>query len=118
MTSSRVSQPVPTTTSSSRSRSRRCWLASRSSQLAAQHVEVSAVAQDSRVHVSVRDDGPGVPVHDAESVFAPGHTTGTGSGLGLALARRIARSTGGDVTLVEDDDHVSGATFVVSLPLG
>jgi signal transduction histidine kinase len=83
-----------------------------------QHVEVSAVAQDSRVHVSVRDDGPGVPVHDAESVFAPGHTAGTGSGLGLALARRIARSTGGDVTLVEDDDHVSGATFVVSLPLG
>lgn len=81
-------------------------------------VEVSAVVDDSRLHVSVCDGGPGVPVHDAEFVFAPGHTTGTGSGLGLALARRIARSTGGDVTLVKEDDQVSGATFVVSLPLG
>ena len=38
-----------------------------------------------------------------------------GIGLGLPLARRIARQLGGDVTL--DTNYTEGARFIISLPL-
>ncbi len=57
------------------------------------------VTRDGRtVVIAVLDDGPGVPEADLETVFQPGHTTRPdGSGLGLALARRMARSAGADL---------------------
>jgi signal transduction histidine kinase len=57
------------------------------------------------VRLIVEDDGPGVPddvdVDDVD-IFLPGTTSqgGSGAGLGLALARRMARSVGGDVDVV------------------
>jgi signal transduction histidine kinase len=55
-----------------------------------------------RVRVAVRDDGPGLEPALAERVFDPGtrgpNDSGNGAGLGLPLARRLARSCGGDVT--------------------
>lgn len=64
----------------------------------------------------VADDGPGVPEHERQRIFErfvrldpskPGH------GLGLAIARRIARQHGGDVAC---DEHASGARFTLRLP--
>ena len=57
------------------------------------------VTRDGRtVVIAVLDDGPGVEEADLEKVFQPGHTTQQdGSGLGLALARRMARTAGGDL---------------------
>lgn len=80
-------------------------------------VQVSARPDDAHVRIRVADDGPGIPIADAERVFEAGHTTGSGSGLGLALSRRIARTVGGDVALDPPRAGRSGATFVVSLPL-
>jgi len=59
-----------------------------------------------RVMVVIEDDGPGVPMDKQEMVFAPFYRlensrnpdTG-GAGLGLSVARTIARAHGGDVTL-------------------
>ena len=74
------------------------------------------------VRIIVEDDGPGIPPEDLEHVFAPGwqgaegRSGGTqvvGAGLGLALARRLARSAGGEVR-AELDEH--GARLVVELP--
>ena len=48
--------------------------------------------------VTVTDDGPGVDASLRDSLFEPGATTTGSAGLGLALARRIARNAGGDVT--------------------
>lgn len=50
------------------------------------------------VVIAVVDDGPGVELADLETVFEPGHTTRVdGSGLGLPLARRMARAVGADL---------------------
>ncbi|MEA2405667.1 MAG: hypothetical protein QOE08_2314 [Thermoleophilaceae bacterium] len=67
---------------------------------------------------SVVDDGPGVQADEAERVFEPGvrgSASGQtrGAGLGLALARRLARSAGGDVVARPGP---SGGRFEVRLP--
>jgi signal transduction histidine kinase len=75
----------------------------------------------SAVEFIVADDGPGVPPEQREAIFAPGFRGAPPTrtpdaqariGLGLALARRLARAAGGDVVC----DGGSAAAFVVSLP--
>jgi signal transduction histidine kinase len=69
-----------------------------------------------RVRVAVRDDGPGLDPGLAERAFDPGmrgdSDAGNGAGLGLPLARRMARSCGGDVTCRPGP----GGCFVLELP--
>jgi signal transduction histidine kinase len=72
------------------------------------------------VRISIIDDGPGVPDAMTEALFEPGRRGDPedghdGAGLGLALARRLARAAGGDVILAEPGP---GATFDVLLPPG
>jgi len=65
------------------------------------HVAVSSTGSSAGyVRLVVEDDGAGVP--DDAGIFLPGSTShgGSGAGLGLALARRMARSVGGDVDVV------------------
>ncbi|WP_457208124.1 sensor histidine kinase, partial [Nocardioides sp. P5_C9_2] len=52
------------------------------------------------VRLLVEDDGPGIE-DPTDDVFLPGTSSsgGSGAGLGLAIARRMARSVGGEVTL-------------------
>jgi signal transduction histidine kinase len=56
------------------------------------------------VLVVVEDDGPGVD--NTTDIFLPGTTTqgGSGAGLGLALARRMARSVGGDIRVLSPSE--------------
>ncbi|GAA5143614.1 HAMP domain-containing sensor histidine kinase [Nocardioides marinquilinus] len=66
------------------------------------HVVVSTSAtREGFVAVLVDDDGPGIADDDRERVFEPGVSGGGGSGLGLALSRRVARSLGGDVRVTD-----------------
>jgi len=68
-----------------------------------------------RVVVEIADDGPGVPGAIAARVFDPLVTARPGgSGLGLALARRIAVAHGGTIELTGSEN--AGATFRVDLP--
>jgi signal transduction histidine kinase len=72
-------------------------------------------AHDGRVRLAVRDDGPGLDPELGERAFDPGvrgDADGEGAGLGLALARRLARSCGGDVTAGPGP----GGCFVLELP--
>jgi signal transduction histidine kinase len=78
-----------------------------------------ARAAAGRVVVDVADDGPGVPEHIAERVFEPLVTARPGgTGLGLALARRIATAHGGSIVLVPSGAGATGATFRIELPGG
>lgn len=73
----------------------------------------------SRVLVTVSDTGPGIPPAERERVFDRFHrvpgTTGTGSGLGLALARSIAGRHDGEVVL-DDGPGGRGLRAVLRLP--
>jgi two-component system, OmpR family, osmolarity sensor histidine kinase EnvZ len=71
-----------------------------------QHVWLSSVPVADGVDILVDDDGPGIPVAERDRVFQPffrldpsrNPSTG-GVGLGLTIARDVARSHGGDVRL-------------------
>jgi signal transduction histidine kinase len=72
--------------------------------------------------LDVDDNGPGVPPADRDRIFqrftrideARGRTDG-GAGLGLAIAREVARAHGGEVRC--DDSPRGGARFTVTLPV-
>lgn len=77
-------------------------------------VVTRAVAVEGGVMIEVADDGPGVPAELAARLFQPLATARAGgSGLGLALARRIAAAHGGSIALVKAE---VGATFRIILP--
>ncbi|HEY3445322.1 MAG TPA: GAF domain-containing protein [Myxococcales bacterium] len=70
-----------------------------------------------RVHIEVEDTGPGVPPELAERIFEPFFTTkAAGTGLGLAVVKRIAEAHRGEVRL-EPSPPGKGARFVLVLPL-
>jgi two-component system OmpR family sensor kinase len=62
-------------------------------------VTLCARAEGAWVRIEVIDDGPGFGDADPADLFEPGFrgATSSGAGLGLSLARRLARSAGGDV---------------------
>jgi signal transduction histidine kinase len=86
------------------------------------HARLTLEPQGDMVAAIVEDDGPGVPPDMQDAVFEPfrrlepsrNRKTG-GVGLGLAIARNLARGHGGDITL--DPAPALGARFVFSLPL-
>ncbi len=66
---------------------------------------IEASRERSVTHVRVRDNGPGVPPHLREQIFEALFTTkAKGSGLGLALCRRIAEAHGGAVFRISIPD--------------
>lgn len=83
-------------------------------------IVVRAMADDAAVTVEVADDGPGVPPADAEQVFEPFFTTKAGgTGLGLAMALRIAQAHGGTLELAPGRGagaNGAGACFRLRLP--
>ncbi|MBV9089297.1 MAG: HAMP domain-containing histidine kinase [Mycobacteriaceae bacterium] len=89
---------------------------------AAGTVRVAVSASNGRARVAVCDSGPGVAPADREQIFgrlvrlngARGNGF-SGSGLGLPIARGIARAHGGDVTC-EPTPPGKGAVFVLTLP--
>lgn len=80
------------------------------------HVTVSAREEAGRMHVTVADNGSGVDPAIRETLFDPFETAKPGGlGLGLAIARDIAREFGGELVLVRSKDP--GATFRLTLPI-
>jgi signal transduction histidine kinase len=86
-----------------------------------QRAYVSAEPGEGEVAIIVDDDGPGIRDDDLEKVFKPfvrlensrNRDTG-GVGLGLAIARSIVRSHGGDIVLSNRPE--SGLRVIISLP--
>lgn len=85
-------------------------------------VTIEARTAGRRAEVAVTDTGVGLDAGDLERVFerfyrAPGQPRRSGgSGIGLTIARGIARAHGGEVT-ASSPGQGRGATFLVTLPL-
>jgi signal transduction histidine kinase len=82
-------------------------------------VAIDVAQEGSAIVYRVIDDGPGVELDEEDAIFEPGRRgragEGTaGAGLGLALARRLARSAAGDVSARPGGE----GSFTVSLPAG
>ena len=71
--------------------------------------------QNTTLHITVADQGHGIPEHIVEDIYTPGFTTKpAGTGLGLFLARQIIQSSlGGTLCLVSSDSN--GTTFAVTV---
>jgi signal transduction histidine kinase len=79
-------------------------------------VRLVAEARGPSLHVRVEDDGPGVAPALRARLFDP-FVTGRaeGTGLGLALCRRLVERHGGSVALLSELRQ--GSTFLVTLPI-
>jgi signal transduction histidine kinase len=83
-------------------------------------VSVELVRDGGSAAVTVKDDGVGIGQDESDAIFEPGArgtaaaTVPGGAGLGLALARRLARSAGGEIVVSASED---GGSFRVRLPL-
>jgi signal transduction histidine kinase len=77
-------------------------------------VELRARSVDSAVEVAVRDTGPGVPAGERERIWEPFHSASGGTGLGLAVVRRIAREHGWTHNV--GDAPAGGAEFRLRIP--
>jgi signal transduction histidine kinase len=71
---------------------------------------------DSRAVLSVADTGPGVPPEIRDKIFTMHFTTkGSGTGIGLYVARNVAESSGGAIRV--ESSPGQGARFVIDLPV-
>lgn len=79
-------------------------------------IELSLIVEASRIQISVRDDGPGIPGEHLKNIFTPLFTTKkAGSGLGLPICKKMAEALGGDLSV--ESQPGKGTTFRVLLPL-
>lgn len=84
------------------------------------HVGVELGVSGTTVVVDIEDDGPGLADGEIDAIFEPGArgtaatTEPRGAGLGLALARRLVSTAGGEIVARADD---VGGRFSVHLPV-
>lgn len=80
-------------------------------------VEVKLQARDDWAHLTVQDNGGGIPERLWQNIFEPFFTTkaeGAGTGLGLSISANIVSGMGGRIS---GHNAEGGACFTVSLPL-
>ncbi|PRY04940.1 HAMP domain-containing protein [Pontibacter ummariensis] len=81
------------------------------------HIKIGLELQpDKTVLISIQDNGSGIPVDIRGKVFIPNFSTKyTGSGIGLAVAKRGIENAGGRIWFETEEGQ--GTTFFISLPL-
>ena len=84
-------------------------------------IDVASARVDGEVQVSVTDTGPGIAAEDRERIFEEFQQTDVGvqqregTGLGLALSKRLVELHGGRIWVESEPGH--GSRFVFTLPI-
>jgi signal transduction histidine kinase len=84
-------------------------------------INVRAYQENGSVVVAVKDTGPGIPLEDQERIFSAfvqsesGLRDGTGTGLGLPIAKRLTEAHGGRLWL--NSELGKGTTFFIAIPI-
>lgn len=77
-------------------------------------VRLEARPEGERIGILVRDGGPGIPESERKRIFEPLYSGSGGTGLGLAVVRRIAGARGWEVSVGDAPD--GGAEFRIEVP--
>jgi two-component system sensor histidine kinase VicK len=83
------------------------------------HIEVTLAKDDGNLHMTVRDDGPGIPTDQQERIFDKFYVVTdsrnlAGVGLGLYIARQLVELHGGQIWV--ESEPGKGCAFHVVLP--
>lgn len=87
-----------------------------------ERAQVEIEAEEDKVSILIKDDGPGIPVEERQKVFSPfyrlepsrNRNTG-GAGLGLAVAQGVVHGHGGTIEIL--DNQPKGTIVKIVLPL-
>ncbi|MCM8817629.1 MAG: GAF domain-containing sensor histidine kinase [Candidatus Omnitrophica bacterium] len=80
-------------------------------------LKISCELSQDYVSIKIADTGPGIPEENLDKIFEPFFTTDKkkGTGIGLALTKKIVESHGGSIKV--ESKLGSGATFTIELPV-
>ncbi|MEM6818693.1 MAG: ATP-binding protein [Pseudomonadota bacterium] len=95
--------------------------AERHTDVAEVHIQITLARSDDSISVSVRDNGPGIPLHLQQRVFDLFETLQPrdkveSSGIGLAIVEKTMRRLGGSVVLESDPEKDRGTTVTLVWP--
>jgi signal transduction histidine kinase len=82
------------------------------------NIWINTAQVNSKVEITIRDDGPGIPPVIKNKLFDPFFTTkpvGEGTGLGLSISYNIIKEHGGKLSFTSDEGK--GTTFNIELPV-
>jgi two-component system, NtrC family, nitrogen regulation sensor histidine kinase NtrY len=79
-------------------------------------ISVNEFRENGAIHISITDNGEGIPEEMQSKIFIPNFTTKTsGTGLGLAMCKGIAEKAKGKISF--KTEYMKGTTFNVELPI-
>jgi signal transduction histidine kinase len=79
-------------------------------------IAISSISDNGQLRIEISDNGVGIEPEQISKIFEPNFTTKSGgTGLGLAMVKRIVQHTQGKVKV--ESDAKSGSTFILLLPL-
>ena len=83
----------------------------------ARHVDIAVREEERRVTIETVDDGAGISAAVLPRIFEPHFSTRTtGSGLGLAVSRRLIEAWGGEIAITSEEGQ--GTRVLIALPRG
>jgi two-component system NtrC family sensor kinase len=81
-------------------------------------ITISTFMKENVIHISIRDNGIGIPKEEHEKIFDPFYTTkevGKGTGLGLSISYGIIKDHKGEIAV--ESTPGEGAEFILKLPI-
>jgi signal transduction histidine kinase len=81
-------------------------------------LQVTSCYADNEISIRIADNGCGIPADNLTRVFEPFYTTrevGSGTGMGLTMAREIIRGAGGNIDI--ESREGSGTSVSIRLPI-
>jgi len=81
-------------------------------------IQIRSWADEQGIHISLQDNGRGMPSEVMAKIFDPFFTTkpvGQGTGLGLSISYKIVQDHGGQIRVASEPGR--GTRFLISLPL-
>jgi signal transduction histidine kinase len=80
----------------------------------ARRVDISLSEEDGRIFIETKDDGAGIPAAVLPRIFEPHFSTRTtGSGLGLAVSRRLIESWSGEIGITSEEGRGTRVMIVL-----